>query len=295
MNPRSKVDKYIGANPRRSWRLGLIILCLFFQLLLILVAWPLYHIIVQRLKIHWLIMVMFSLINLVMIYYFSDYNFSADHNTLIFFKKLFASNSDFIKALLQCDMTLAFETINQKCLLYIIALTPFILSLFTLIDLIKINPHSAVINALQRGQHSHDIPELNEKSMNSLLEDVKETNQKGVLLGISKYSGQPIFVTDALINQIVLVFGTTGGGKTVTLRRFNRYAIQQGYPLIIVDGKPNSKNIEYLQELAFKHNRPFMGFNCANFLSYDCLTGGGYTENKDKIICLKDNWDSEYY
>lgn len=84
------------------------------------------------------------------------------------------------------------------------------------------------------------------------------------------------------------MLGATGAGKTITLRRFYLRAIMAGYPLIIIDGKPTEKNVEWVMQLAKKYNRPFSGFNCGNFRHHDSLTHGGYTELKDKVISLKD-------
>jgi hypothetical protein len=290
----SKIDKYINASPRRGWRVGLFTVCLFFQIPVLVIAWPLY-ILVKKFQIKWWVLLTMSLINFEMANYFSGSNFYFYHDFYTDINKLFHSNADFVTYLLQGNFHSLFQAIYTECFNYTVVLTPLVVCLFALIDLIKENPHTSALQALQRGQQDSDIPELSEERIKKHLEEVQENNQKGVMLGISKFSGQPVFISDELVNQIILVFGTTGGGKTVTLRRFNRYAIQQGYPLIIVDGKPNTKNIEYLQALASQFNRPFMGFNCGNFLPYDCLSSGGYTENKDKIICLKDNWDSEYY
>src|SRR5665213_3135707 len=69
----------------------------------------------------------------------------------------------------------------------------------------------------------------------------------------------------------------------------------KGYPLIIVDGKPDAENIRWLTNLAEQYGRKFFGFNCGNNLPYDPLANGGHTELKDKIISLKDEWSSDYY
>jgi len=104
-----------------------------------------------------------------------------------------------------------------------------------------------------------------------------------------------VVIPDRYINQIALVLGTTGSGKTVTLQRFYQRAMMQKYPLIIIDGKPDVGNINLLTELAKRYNRRFIGFNCGNYLPYDTLAHGNFTELKDKIICLKDVWENDYY
>ncbi len=92
-----------------------------------------------------------------------------------------------------------------------------------------------------------------------------------------------------------MVLGTTGSGKTVTLQRFYERAITQGHPLIVIDGKPTESNISWLKNLCNKFGRRFYGFNCNNYSHYDPLSNGDCSELKDKIISLKDHWESDYY
>src|SRR3990167_9117753 len=133
---------------------------------------------------------------------------------------------------------------------------------------------------------------INNHPMFSSLNNQKE---EGTLLGISKNTQQMVIIPDRAINQVLLVLGTTGSGKTITLQRFYQRAVNKHYPLLIIDGKPTSENIKQIFTLAKKSNQPFYGFNCGNFYHYDCLAHGGYTELKDKIISLKDEWSSDYY
>jgi conjugal transfer pilus assembly protein TraD len=102
-------------------------------------------------------------------------------------------------------------------------------------------------------------------------------------------------IPDQAINQMVLVLGTTGGGKTVTLRRFYQRALQQAYPLIVIDGKPTEENIFWLQKKSQDYQRTFYSFNCAECHHYDPFAYGGHMELKDKLISLKDHWENDYY
>jgi GTPase SAR1 family protein len=136
---------------------------------------------------------------------------------------------------------------------------------------------------------------LPDEEIKKRLTKINDQAFDGVVLGVSTYTGLPLVIPDYYLNQVALVLGTTGSGKTITLRRFYQRAIQKNYPLIIVDGKPDDANIAWLTRLAEKYQRKFYGFNCANYFHYDPLAKGGHTELKDKIISLKDKWENDYY
>ncbi|MBK2273998.1 type IV secretion system DNA-binding domain-containing protein, partial [Francisella philomiragia] len=108
---------------------------------------------------------------------------------------------------------------------------------------------------------------------------------------------QKIKLDNKQINQMLLGLGTTGVGKTVFFRNLYARHIMKNEPCIVIDGKPDDENINYLKKLAQEKGVPFYGFNCANNLAYDFLNNGTPTEIKDKIIGLKNeqDWDSDYY
>ena len=116
-------------------------------------------------------------------------------------------------------------------------------------------------------------------------------------IGVSYKNFKPIEVTDKMLNRMLFAIGTNGAGKTVLLRNLYARCIIFNKACIVVDGKPDRKNIEFLQRLAEKKGVPFYGFNCGNNLGYDFLNNGTPTEIKDKIIGLKNkqDWDSDYY
>lgn len=172
---------------------------------------------------------------------------------------------------------------------------PFILAgILSVIELIPNSAHEEQLRKLQQGTQDQ-ITAISQLKLQQALDQLSDQSGVGTVLGVSVQNGKAVVLPDAAVNQLVLVVGTTGAGKTVTIRRFYQRAIEMGYPLIIVDAKPDEKNIGWVQKLAHQHHKKFYGFNCGNFLAYNCLAEGGYTELKDKLISLKDEWSSDHY
>lgn len=177
---------------------------------------------------------------------------------------------------------------------FLVGLPLCVTTCLSLTDLLTNQPHRQMMQAIKKGAVV-SREEVASSILNETLATLAEDEKSGTLLGVSMYTGEPVILPDKVLNQILLVLGTTGGGKTITLRRFYRRAIEQGYPLIIVDGKPTEENVAWVQALCQQYGRVFHGFNCGNHESYDALSNGGYTELKDKIISLKDEWENDYY
>lgn len=172
---------------------------------------------------------------------------------------------------------------------------PFIvLGIACLLRQIPVSVHEKTLQAVHKG-HAGKCSELKDKVINKKLAGLKTDIISEVVLGISKYTGKMVTLPDKYVNQLVLVLGTTGAGKTITLRRFYERAFLANYPLIIVDGKPTEESVAWLQTKAMESNKPFFGFNCGNYCHYDAFSHGKHTELKDKVISLKDEWASDYY
>lgn len=116
-------------------------------------------------------------------------------------------------------------------------------------------------------------------------------------IGISYTDYSFISVTQNMLNKMMLFIGSTGSGKTESLKNLFYRWINKKQFTIVIDAKPDVTNITKLQELADKQGVPFYGFNCANNLSYDFLNNGSPTMVKDKLMGLKNNtdWSSDYY
>lgn len=125
------------------------------------------------------------------------------------------------------------------------------------------------------------------------------SSNDGTLLGASVGNNSAEIITDSELSGHLFVAGTTGSGKTVTLKNFILSAIERGIPLIYVDGKGDQKLPLEIKKMCDKHGREFKLFEMsANAqVKYNPLSVGGFTELKDKIITMKtvDSSDGKFY
>lgn len=288
-------DDFIRNHPRESLQLLLMGIFIIWQVPVGLITVVLYVLLSKLFKIHWWVIlsvgVAIAILTIAIQAYRSPTHFDIERYLLegfiinkMFFKKIFADQG---MAALNCWYQYGLDRM--------IGLPMLLAGILSTVDLMQDSPHQAAIAALQKGEHLHVKKELSDKRIGSCLKKIDEDMHDGTVLGVSKYTGEPVVIPDYFINQVMLVLGTTGSGKTITLRRFYRRAIAKGFPLIIVDGKPSTDNVAWVQGLADKYNRKFYGFNCGNYAHYDPLSDGGYTELKDKVISLKDEWENDYY
>jgi type IV secretory pathway TraG/TraD family ATPase VirD4 len=178
---------------------------------------------------------------------------------------------------------------------YYLATCPFLMASFLHhIDKLTTSPHAERMKEMAQSKLP-SVKKISRNRIDRILQKTKDEDYDGIVLGASLITGKRVIMPDYYVNQLVLVLGTTGAGKTITLRRFIKRALLKGYPLIIVDGKPTTENVNFAANLAKEHNRTFYGFNCGELNSYNPFSHGGYTELKDKIITLKDRWDNDYY
>ncbi|MDW3209288.1 MAG: TraM recognition domain-containing protein [Reichenbachiella sp.] len=116
-----------------------------------------------------------------------------------------------------------------------------------------------------------------------------QSNSHEFQLGIN--GSIPFNLTYDHFSKFCLLLGTTGAGKTVTIKNVVKAFIEQSFPVIYVDGKPSDGLIHFLDSQA---KGKIKGFNCLGYSSYNFLKGTP-SEVKDRIICIKDEWESDYY
>lgn len=291
---------WVVAHPRNALQLGFSMLVGIWQLPVMFVGVLLHVVLTRWLRLPWWWVLLggFGIAVLTLLGMEMHRHFHAPLATFI--PETAARNWVLCKVFLAQGFGAALEYIYDVLLTLLLGFSLLVAGILAMLDLIPNSRHEREMRALQRGERLTSLGSESRqvrsfKPLTGSLSQLRETDYDGTLLGLSVLNRQVVVVPDVAVNQLVLVLGTTGGGKTVSLRRFYQRALSQGYPLIIVDGKPTEENVEWVTELAQSYRRPFYGFNCGNFYGYDCLAQGGYTELKDKIISLKDTWESDYY
>jgi conjugal transfer pilus assembly protein TraD len=277
-------------HPKELLQLAVLGLCAIWQSVVVFLSLILFLLLVRLLKLPWWFILATGLLTAIVVILLEVYYF---HNSVrLFLGAGYQANVLFWKVLLVQGFRSAFY-FQCHYLTYMLGFPWLVTGILSTLDLIPRSPHEKNLQALYRAQHN--LPsDISNKQLDKIISRLPDA-EDGVLLGVSKQTGQPVVVPDHYVNQVVLLLGTTGSGKTITLRRFYQRAMQKKYPLIIVDGKPTQKSVEWVMKGAQQQGQPFYGFNCAKYHHYNPLAQGGHTELKDKIISLKDHWESDYY
>ena len=295
MNQSNKLEDFIHTHPRESLQLCLIVAFLLLQSVACVAGVMLYFIFSKLGRAPWWIILGIGCLLAVLFTIFNLYPNGVSHTGSQYFSDVFKLNFVFWKKMMAGHSSEAWFILFHQGAVYVFGLPYLMAGILSTTELMKDNQHQEKIKALQQGKMLNEKKELPNKQIETALKRLQSAVEEGTVLGVSKYTGERVIFPDQYLNQILLVLGTTGAGKTITLRRFYERAMIKNYPLMIVDGKPTNENTAWLQALATKHHKKFYGFNCGNYSHYDCMSHGGYTELKDKIISLKDQWENDYY
>ena len=131
-----------------------------------------------------------------------------------------------------------------------------------------------------------------DRAIKSLDPSVEDT---GALLGVDRYTADPVILTDTDANLHTLAVGTTGSGKTTALMNIVERAIQRRWPLFYIDGKGDAVLAKKIQTFAKSQGVPCYIFSMlGESVHYNPLAFGGYTSKKDRIVALR-RWSEEHY
>ena len=124
----------------------------------------------------------------------------------------------------------------------------------------------------------------------------KHEPENAVLIGYK--NKKKVFIPDDC--KHVFVCGTTGSGKTVALSNFIKHGIEQGYPLLLVDGKGDigeGSLLEITKQFCKQYRRKLYIVNLsdpANSCTYNPFKHASPTACKDMLINLTE-WTEPHY
>jgi len=152
------------------------------------------------------------------------------------------------------------------------------------------------LKRVSQGQGIQSATFLSEKKIQKALDKIHTSAiPGGSILGVNQMTGEPVILTDKQANCHVLVLGTTGSGKTVTLCNMIESIIQRGLMLIILDGKGDVALANRIEAYAKQHNRKCHVFKMqGQSAHYNPIASGGITSKKDRIIELR-TWSEDHY
>lgn len=140
--------------------------------------------------------------------------------------------------------------------------------------------------------------EKKELKVKKALEKLKKYDNESTIIGVDYDNLEGIKVHDNTGH--ILIGGTTGAGKTVTISNFIENCIKKDYPVLAVDGKGDTKErslLHYMQDLSRKYNKKLYVINFVNpeySDFYNPFKNAGLTEAKDMLISMNE-WTEPHY
>lgn len=125
----------------------------------------------------------------------------------------------------------------------------------------------------------------------------REKPSKEVFVGYTDFK-ERVALESKELNYHMLATGGTGTGKTTLIASLMESALQQGKPVIFMDGKGERKSMLEFKALCEAYGRKVYLFSDMDDLTYNPIKNGTPTETRDKLMSLfsfSSEGDGAYY
>lgn len=212
-------------------------------------------------------------------------------------QKYLLDSIDFLKVILNAMVHKKTADIPTLYLNYILNIN-IIWQLLIALILSSIIAEMYYINTKEEKKNEPDIKK--ENRINKYLEKISSQthDDKTTTIGADYENIETVKINDNA--KHIIIAGTTGAGKTVSIANFIESAMQKNHPVFAIDGKGdlgNGSMLNYMQSLSKKYNRKLYVINFvepSNSDYYNPFRGAGMTEAKDMLIGMTD-WSEAHY
>lgn len=215
---------------RETVQIVFFVILLFWNVGIALVSLALYWLLIKVFKINWLYLLATGILLLLVVALTEMVSPSGNVSWVTFYHYATKINLRFWKNFFFGNQLEAFTTLLKIEHNQMIGLGIFGALGFLLIErFLPQNPHLLEMVALQQGDIQEHENLISDKKLEKKLNELDVRNYDGTVLGISKITGNEIVISNRELNHVMMVLGTIGSGKTITLRRFFEYAIRMGF------------------------------------------------------------------
>jgi hypothetical protein len=220
-------NNWTEKNPRGALQLTFLILVCVYLLPAALLGTIFFVLLTKLFRIRWIWVLNIGLFAVTLLLFLEEYRAGFVLPLSDFLLQTQAVNVSLIRDLFSDGLSSSLFFMYQTMLWQVLSFSLLVAAVLATFELIPNSAHEKEMRSLQKRKktESGDIKDSVVSKTLERLDEKCEENYDGTVLGVSKTTNRAVGLPDKFVNQLVLVLGTTGGGKTITLRRFYQRAI----------------------------------------------------------------------
>jgi hypothetical protein len=161
----------------------------------------------------------------------------------------------------------------------------------------RVKTKSGLVRQQKEERKYQDFRKNRLKFLNSKQNEYRRKRSSEAFVGYTDFK-ERVVLGEKELNYHMLATGGTGTGKTTLIASLMEAALQQGKPIIFVDGKGERKSMLEFKALCEAYGRKAYLFSELDDLTYNPIKNGTPTETRDKLMSLftfSNEGDGAYY